>query len=165
MGPCTFGDGDMRLTEKRWQAPLARMAPRLPLFQDTAADAVWNDGFGGGHDDLFVYDAQGRLFSWLGSEMTLNAVGKDYLFEQDLITTDGYASVRAITLLASQSRSSRCDVAAAGSGPGAALWMFAGACGCLALLGLCFVARRAYQLRGFKTRRESDLSHSWMPTL
>jgi len=104
MGRCAIGDGDMRLHEDRWQAPLAAAAPSLPVFQDTAEADVWGGGFGGGHDDLLVYDRDGRLFAHLPSAMSV----AHPLIEQDLLTTTGFDNVRTSLLLAAVQPTGRC---------------------------------------------------------
>lgn len=104
MGRCAIGDSDMRLREASWQAPLAAAAPPLPVFQDTPAADVWDSGFGGGHDDLLVYDRHGRLFAYLPSAMSQEHVA----IPQDLLRTDGVANVRTTLLLAASQPAQRC---------------------------------------------------------
>ena len=105
MGRCKIGDDDMRLSEAKWQTPLAQGAPKIAMFQDTVEANVWDRGFGGGHDDVFVYDATGRLFAWLPSAMT----DPHPKINQDMLTPSGYDAVRATVILASQQPRNRCD--------------------------------------------------------
>lgn len=108
-GPCEAGD--MRLREANWQAPLASGAPNVSVFQDTQKANAWDDAFGGGHDDLLIYDTEGLLFAWLPSEMTVEKP----LVNQDLLTPIGYEAVRAALVLASQQPRERCQLHSANS--------------------------------------------------
>ena len=56
----------------------------FPLFQDTSAVGAWT-AHGGGKDDIYIYDAQGQLSSYLpfGGSTSIN-----------LSTTTGYANVK-----------------------------------------------------------------------
>ena len=62
MGGCGAGAYD----EANWQAPMREQAPGVPILQDEQGVDAWS-AFGGGHDDLFVYDRNGRLFAHLCS--------------------------------------------------------------------------------------------------
>jgi len=104
MGPCAIGDGDKRLSEPKWQSRLAQGAPNLAIFQDTAEANVWDAGFGGGHDDLFIYDAEGLLFAYLPSAMTET----NPAIPQDMLTPSGYGIVRSMLILAARQPRERC---------------------------------------------------------
>lgn len=99
--------------EAEFQAQLAGMAPMMPVFQDTEEDNVW-DEFGGEHDDLFVYDRNGKLFTWLPAPMTAMNIEMrgdkqfSYPFNQDLLTPEGRATVRTVAILAAQAGGHRC---------------------------------------------------------
>lgn len=94
--------------ERDWQHLLAKRAPGMPVMQDTGEGDVY-DAFGGQHDDLFVYDRYGKLFAYLPSKMSADAIGgPSTLLSQDLLTPEGVASVTTIAVLAAASPESRC---------------------------------------------------------
>ena len=98
MGGCGAGAYD----EANWQAPMREQAPGVPILQDEQGVDAWS-AFGGGHDDLFVYDRSGRLFAHLCSA---------HLCSPQPVRTDlddplGFESVRTTVVLASRARA--CD--------------------------------------------------------
>ena len=110
--PCAAGDE--RLAEANWQGRMASAAPGLTIWQDTEDANVWDDGFGAAHDDLMIYDREGRLFTWLGSESTL---GDEEVLDQDLTKPAGYAAVRATIILAARASPQRCSHEAGSATP------------------------------------------------
>jgi len=141
-GPCA--EGDMRLREANWQAPLASGAPNVSLFQDTAEADVWDGAFGGGHDDLFVYDGAGRLFAWLPSEMTEESPA----FNQDLLTPGGYEAVRVALVLASQQPRGRCaSLSLKADAASSGCWAAVGVSAVLLVLAAVLCWRRSKGLR------------------
>jgi len=87
MGSCTEEE---RLYEN-WQQPLREGAGNLTVIQDGVRNNAWNM-FGCGHDDLLVYDKEGRLFRWLpsrGSAGNVDGYDFDNFMEQNLMLKEG----------------------------------------------------------------------------
>jgi hypothetical protein len=63
--------GDSRLQFPVWQGLVTQQVD-IPLFQDVAPGFVW-DAFGGLNGDVFIYDREGRLFSYLCNIENLGA--------------------------------------------------------------------------------------------
>lgn len=95
-------------TEAAWQAPMVAAARGMPVLQDEAALDVWQQ-YGGGHDDLFIYDRRGALFAHLCSAHTC----APQPVPTDLGDARGRASVRAAVVLAA--RAPACAAAAPGA--------------------------------------------------
>jgi len=105
-------------SEAQWQALLAANAAPLPVFQDDSQGSVWT-AFGAGHDDLLIYDRTGRVFAWLPSPSTVHntrVAAPLRAIEQDLLTAEGFASVRNVLLLAAAASPGRCAAADARDG-------------------------------------------------
>ena len=100
MSECPLPDS---MSRANWIEPFLKTTNnRMPLFQDLQGAPTYEQ-FGGGHDDLFVYDGEGNLFAYLqsGASATLEHAHSVYsLYETDLQTPEGYASVRTTVLLA-----------------------------------------------------------------
>ena len=101
--------------ESEWQQLLASRAPGMPTFQDTKEKMIY-DEFGGQHDDLFIYDRNGRLFAYLPSTRTAEVIGGPSVLlstTQDVTTHAGYRSVRSLAILAAASHPARCGTSRA----------------------------------------------------
>jgi hypothetical protein len=61
---------DSRLQLSKWQQPLIDVCS-IPIFQDRQWENAW-DQFGGGQNDILIYDKQGRLFKYICSAETFS---------------------------------------------------------------------------------------------
>ena len=66
---------DARLSMTAWQMHLANVST-MPIFQDTEYDDIW-ENMGGGEGDIFIYDSEGRLYSYICAQ--------DYCDQDDAI--------------------------------------------------------------------------------
>eukprot|EP00966_Prymnesium_polylepis_P129528 2995532-Prymnesium_polylepis.1 len=67
-----------------------------------------------------IYDHDGRLFTWLGSESTL---GDAEVLDQDLTKPAGYAAVRASIILAARASPRRCSYEVDSAGGCGVAWV------------------------------------------
>lgn len=86
--------------EKDWQQKIADAAQDFAVFQDVADKDVWNNGFGGRHDDIMIYDNHQKLFA-RKSRFTED--------ENDIVNPSGWTSVRKLVIEASSQSIHRCD--------------------------------------------------------
>lgn len=86
-----------------WQGLLAN-ASDLPILQDTKQVGAWA-AFGGGHDDLFIYDSAGVLFTHLKSARNRSTMDSTHVA---LETDAGFLAVKAQLMLAATASSARC---------------------------------------------------------
>jgi len=95
------------LAYNNWQGLMrVNKTAEMPLFQDTQDADVWNREYGGGHDDLFIYDGQGKLYAYVCSSKTCSAP----FLDNSLMTPGGYENIKSLIGLAARSSSSlRCD--------------------------------------------------------
>lgn len=93
---------DKRLRLSNWQQLLIDQTS-MPIFQDTEWQDIW-EIFGGGHNDIFIYDRNGRLYEYICSYETC---GDDTLGE--LTTASGFDAVKEVAVAAASSNATaRC---------------------------------------------------------
>jgi hypothetical protein len=94
---------DSRLDFDNWQKPLVDLVS-IPVLQDREWEDAW-DRFGGGQNDIFIYDKEGKLYKYLCS---VDVCGKDSSIGS-LSDKKTYDYVKATALEAIQSNgTSRC---------------------------------------------------------
>eukprot|EP01035_Chromulina_nebulosa_P017359 gene17359-22906_t len=94
---------DPRLHASAWQRPFTNLTT-IPFFQDKEWQDTW-DKFGGGENDIFIYDSQGKLFKYICSSTTCgeSSIGT-------ITTATGYEYVKTIAEEAAKGNSTlRCS--------------------------------------------------------
>eukprot|EP00596_Hydrurales_sp_CCMP1899_P001033 CAMPEP_0119044864 /NCGR_PEP_ID=MMETSP1177-20130426/35259_1 /TAXON_ID=2985 /ORGANISM="Ochromonas sp, Strain CCMP1899" /LENGTH=292 /DNA_ID=CAMNT_0007015689 /DNA_START=126 /DNA_END=1005 /DNA_ORIENTATION=- len=98
---------DKRVKPENWQQKLANHT-KLPIFQDTNTGWIW-DEFGGLEGDLFIYDKNGQLYSYLCNGENNGAKCETPMGGGGLINADSYKLAMATAKNASDKfQDSRC---------------------------------------------------------
>jgi len=89
---------DSRLSMTAWQMHLANVST-MPIFQDTEYDDVW-ENMGGGEGDIFIYDAEGRLYAYICAQSYCD---EDEAIYGNLLNATDYSFIKSQAIEAAQS--------------------------------------------------------------
>jgi hypothetical protein len=89
-------DADV-LTPAKWQQVASKRFPSISIFQDTTEKMVWRK-FGGGMNDILVYDQSGLLYAYGCSQST--CVSGTPAFNSNTLLPLGYQNIKNLVYLA-----------------------------------------------------------------
>jgi hypothetical protein len=99
-------DSDV-LTPAKWQEVATKRFPNISVFQDTADKMVWRK-FGGGMNDILVYDQSGLLYAYGCSQST--CISGMPAFDSNTLLPLGYQNVKSLVHLAANTNGAlRCQ--------------------------------------------------------